>query len=187
MTNSVPQENQASSDTCPFSGAYSEGRRNAGKDSMGCPVSANASAFDAFEGPYQVDPAEALRWSRAQEPVFYSPKLGYWVVSRYEQVKAVFRDNVTFSPSIALEKVTPNSPEADAVLARYNYGMDRTLVNEDEPMHMERRRAPHAVFRARGPCSSRTDGEKARPRVRGPPSSTRARPTWSTRCCGRSR
>ena len=107
----------------------------------GCPVSAGAAAFDAFEGPYQVDPAEALRWSRAQEPVFYSPKLGYWVVSRYEHVKAVFRDNVTFSPSIALEKMTPASPEAEGVLARYGYGMDRTLVNEDEPAHMERRRA----------------------------------------------
>lgn len=107
----------------------------------GCPVSAEAAAFDAFEGPYQVDPAEALRWSRAQEPVFYSPRLGYWVVSRYEHVKAVFRDNVTFSPSIALEKVTPTGPEADAVLAGHGYAMNRTLVNEDEPMHMERRRA----------------------------------------------
>ena len=107
----------------------------------GCPVSPDAAAFDAFEGAYQLDPAEALRWSRAQEPVFYSPKLGYWVVSRYEHVKAVFRDTVTFSPSIALEKVTPSSPEAEAVLARYGYAMNRTLVNEDEPMHMERRRA----------------------------------------------
>ena len=62
-------------------------------------------------------------------------------MSRYEDVKAVFRDNVTFSPSIALEKITPNSPEADAILARYDYGMNRTLVNEDEPAHMERRRA----------------------------------------------
>ena len=107
----------------------------------GCPVSAGAAAFDAFEGPYQVDPAEALRWSREQEPVFYSPKLGYWVVSRYEHVKAIFRDNITFSPANVLEKVTPNAPEANAVLARYKYGMDRTLVNEDEPAHMERRRS----------------------------------------------
>ena len=80
----------------------------------GCPVSQEAAGFDAFTGPYQIDPPEALRWARAKEPVFYSPRLGYWVVTRYEDVKAVFRDNITFSPSIALEKVTPTSEEANA-------------------------------------------------------------------------
>lgn len=107
----------------------------------GCPVSANAAAFDPFTGPYQVDPASSLRWSRDEEPVFYSPELGYWVVTRYEDVKAVFRDNILFSPSIALEKITPVSDEATAMLEKYDYAMSRTLVNEDEPAHMPRRRA----------------------------------------------
>ncbi len=122
---------------CPFG----SGRKAAAVSPTGCPVSANAAAFDPFEGPYQVDPAEALRWSREQEPVFYSPKLGYWVVSRYDDVKAIFRDNQTFSPSIALEKITPVSQAAQDTLKRYDYAMNRTLVNEDEPAHMERRRA----------------------------------------------
>jgi cytochrome P450/ferredoxin-NADP reductase len=125
---------------CPFH-ISGDGATSVHASPTGCPISENAGAFDPFVGPYQIDPAEALRWSRAQEPVFFSPKLGYWVVCRYEDVKAVFRDNVTFSPSIALEKMTPNSPEANAILARYGYGMNRTLVNEDEPAHMARRRA----------------------------------------------
>lgn len=100
-----------------------------------------AAAFDPFEGPYQVDPAEALRWSREQLPVFYSPRLGYWVVSRYDDIKTVFRDNVLYSPRNALEKITPATPEAMAVLQSYGYAMNRTLVNEDEPAHMQRRRA----------------------------------------------
>ena len=106
-----------------------------------CPVSDLAKAFDAFEGPYQVDPAEALRWSRDQLPVFFSPSLGYWVVSRYADIKAVFRDNVVYSPRNVLEKITPATPEAMEVLKQYGYAMNRTLVNEDEPAHMERRRA----------------------------------------------
>jgi len=53
----------------------------------------------------------------------------------------VFRDNLVFSPAIALEKITPVSEEATATLARYDYAMARTLVNEDEPAHMPRRRA----------------------------------------------
>lgn len=107
----------------------------------GCPVSHNAAAFDPFEDGYQQDPPDYVRWSREQEPVFYSPKLGYWVVTRYDDIKAIFRDNITFSPAIALEKITPTGEEANAVLASYGYAMNRTLVNEDEPAHMPRRRA----------------------------------------------
>ncbi|MFF0283809.1 cytochrome P450/oxidoreductase [Rhodococcus aetherivorans] len=128
MSASVP----ASAPACPVDHAALAG---------GCPVSANAAAFDPFGSAYQTDPAESLRWSRDEEPVFYSPELGYWVVTRYEDVKAVFRDNILFSPAIALEKITPVSAEATATLARYDYAMARTLVNEDEPAHMPRRRA----------------------------------------------
>lgn len=121
-------------DGCPIAG------HDFGRSPTGCPISAGAAAFDPFEGPYQVDPAEALAWARAEEPVFYSPRLGYWIVTRYADVKAVFRDNILFSPSIALEKITPAPPEALPILAKYGYAMDRTMVNEDEPAHMERRR-----------------------------------------------
>ncbi len=107
----------------------------------GCPVSHNAAAFDPFEDGYQQDPPDYVRWSREQEPVFYSPRLGYWVATRFEDIKAIFRDNLTFSPAIALEKITPTGDEANAVLASYGYAMNRTLVNEDEPAHMPRRRA----------------------------------------------
>lgn len=106
----------------------------------GCPVSARASAFNPFDGSYMQDPPGYLRWAREEEPVFYSPELGYWIVTRYEDVKAVFRDNILFSPSVALEKITPAGPEVMQVLQRYGYAMNRTMVNEDEPDHMERRR-----------------------------------------------
>lgn len=106
----------------------------------GCPVSHRAASFDPFEDAYQQNPPEYVRWAREEEPVFFSPKLGYWVITRYQDIKAVFRDNQTFSPSIALEKITPTSDEANAVLASYDYAMNRTLVNEDEPAHMARRR-----------------------------------------------
>lgn len=105
-----------------------------------CPISAGAADFDPFSDGYQQDPPEYVRWARECEPIFFSPKLGYWVVTRYDDIKAIFRDNITFSPSIALEKITPTGEEANAVLASYGYAMSRTLVNEDEPAHMPRRR-----------------------------------------------
>mgnify|MGYP001235060046 CR=1 FL=1 len=111
-----------------------------GNSPTGCPISSQAAAFNPFEGPYQVDPGDALRWARENEPVFYSPEIGYWVVTRYEDVKAVFRDNILFSPAIALEKITPAPPEAMDILKKYGFDMRRTMVNEDEPDHMARRR-----------------------------------------------
>ncbi|MCB2015927.1 MAG: cytochrome P450/oxidoreductase [Hydrogenophaga sp.] len=106
----------------------------------GCPVSAGAAAFNPFEPAYMQAPGDYLRWSREQEPVFWSPQLGYWVVTRYEDVKAVFRDNLLFSPAVALEKITPATPEVMDILQRYGFAMNRTMVNEDEPDHMARRR-----------------------------------------------
>ena len=97
----------------------------------GCPISAKAAQFDVFGRDFQVNPAEALRWSRDKEPVFYNPNLGYWVVTRYDDVKAVFRDNILFSPSVALEKITSAPPEAEEILKSYGYAMSRTLVNMD--------------------------------------------------------
>lgn len=122
---------------CPFEDMHSR---------SGCPLSEKAASFGPFDAPYQTDPAGSLRWSRDEEPVFYSPKLGYWVVTRYDDVKAVFRDNRVFSPSIALEKITPVSQEAEDTLKSYGFALNRTLVNEDEPAHMERRRALMASF-----------------------------------------
>jgi cytochrome P450/ferredoxin-NADP reductase len=121
---------------CPF-----DHREFANKLSPnGCPISIKAAEFNPFEPSYMQAPADYLRWSRESEPVFWSPQLGYWVVTRYEDVKAVFRDNILFSPSIALEKITPATPEVMKILKDYGYAVNRTMVNEDEPEHMERRR-----------------------------------------------
>ena len=105
-----------------------------------CPVSARAQEFNPFGEDYLQDPPAYLRWAREQEPVFYSPRMGYWVVTRYDDIKAIFRDHVNFSPANALEKITPPSPAVQQVLDSYQYAMNRTLVNEDEPAHMARRR-----------------------------------------------
>ncbi len=122
---------------CPFGGVAPD------EQEQTCPTrdpAAMARSFDAFASSYQLNSAEALRWSRDQLPVFYAPKLGYWVVTRYDDIKTVFRDAILFSPRNALERITPATPEAQEILKTYGYGMGRTMVNEDEPAHMERRR-----------------------------------------------
>lgn len=114
--------------------------KSAGLNPNGCPISPQATLFNPFDAAYMQDPADYLHWAREEEPVFWSPQLGYWVVTRYDDVKAVFRDNLLFSPSIALEKITPATPEVMHILQSYGFAMNRTMVNEDEPEHMARRR-----------------------------------------------
>ncbi len=130
----------------PTGSASTSGCPLGGPSGNGCPVSNQAAAFDPFGDAYQQSPADCLRWARAQEPVFWSPLLGYWVVTRHDSIRAIFSDPRTYSPSIALEKITPTSAEATAALAGYGFALNRTLVNEDEPAHMPRRRALMAPF-----------------------------------------
>lgn len=120
----------------------------------GCPFHASAelnqkaARFDMFGESYQSDPAESLKKFRQEKPIFFSEEMNYWVVTSYQDMKEIFRDPITFSARNVLEKFTPNSEEADQVLKSYNYGMNKTLVNEDEPIHMERRRELLDAFAA---------------------------------------
>jgi cytochrome P450 len=114
----------------------------------GCPVSQLAADFDPFRGAYQVNPGNSLRDARRDEPVFYSPVLDYWVVTRYEDIKQIFKSPDVFSAAITLEQITPISEEAIEILDKYDFAPGPTIVNEDEPVHAAHRRALMAPFEA---------------------------------------
>ncbi|CAM03831.1 cytochrome P450 [Saccharopolyspora erythraea NRRL 2338] len=107
----------------------------------GCPISRIAEEFDPFGEAYQQDPAGVLKAAREREPVFYSPELDHWVVTRYADIKEIFRDTRRFSASNALDPITPLGAKARERLAEYDFAPGPVLVNEDEPLHMRRRRA----------------------------------------------
>ena len=120
---------------------------HASSQSNQCPFQKNsfslekkATDFDMFGEAYQTNPAESLKEFREEKPIFFSKKMNYWIVTKYKDIKEIFRDPVVFSARNVLEKFSPNSEESDEILKSYNYAMNKTLVNEDEPIHMERRR-----------------------------------------------
>jgi cytochrome P450 len=104
-----------------------------------CPVSHLAESFDPFNDPYLSDPYSFWVTARTEEPVFYSPSLGYWVVSRYEDVRTVFLDSDTFSASISITPLKELCPAAIDELVKAQMVMGPSLVNEDPPLHPERR------------------------------------------------
>ena len=114
-----------------------------------CPHSTPAADFNPFVDPYLANPYEFLARARHEEPVFYSPEIDYWVVTKYEDIRAVFRDTKKFSATIALEPLTPLWPSSIDKVIESGYVPGPVLVNEDEPIHRTRRKAIGDAFGAR--------------------------------------
>lgn len=103
-----------------------------------CPISHD---FNPFAGSYQRDPGPSLKDQRRDCPVFYSSLLDYYVVTRYADIRAVFRDADSFSASLTLEPITPLREPAILKLVEHQFDLGPFMVNEDEPIHLKRRRA----------------------------------------------
>lgn len=105
---------------------------------VACPASERGGAYRPFDqkGMYAFF-AEARR----EESVFYCPEIGYWVITKREDVLRVLRDPDLFSASIALSPVTPLPDETVAYLRQNGFMVEPTQVNCDRPKHTRIRRA----------------------------------------------
>jgi cytochrome P450 len=72
--------------------------------------------------------------ARAAEPVFFSPAINYWVITRREDILPLLQETARFSADIALAPATPLTPEAVAIL-RAGMSAEPTQVNCDPPKH----------------------------------------------------
>jgi hypothetical protein len=79
--------------------------------------------------------------ARTQEPVFFSPAINYWVVTRREDILPLLQETALFSADIALAPATPLTPEAVAIL-KAGMGAEPTQVNCDPPKHTASARLP---------------------------------------------
>ena len=63
--------------------------------------------FDPFHDPYLADPYPFFAEARAASPVFYSPDLDYWVVTRYHDIRQIFQTPKRFSAANTLAPLQP--------------------------------------------------------------------------------
>ena len=61
-----------------------------------------AGHFVPFRDPYLADPYPFFAQARAATPVFYSPDLDYWVVTRYHDIRHIFQTPKLFSAANTL-------------------------------------------------------------------------------------
>jgi cytochrome P450 len=96
---------------------------------------ANVSLADQFDPFELVDPFPFYERARHEEPIFYSADLDYWVVTRYNDVKAVFRDLETFSSAISGTPVREPSPEVKQILRDGGFKVYSGLTGRMPPDH----------------------------------------------------
>ena len=122
----------------PSSGRYLGGVR--------CPVH---DGFDPLSAEFLADPYEVMASLPAEAPVFYAPSLDYYVVTRYADVEAVFRDPGTYSAATAQLPLIPLVPEALKILAEGGHRPQPSMVSLDPPAHTRLRRPMSRAFTPR--------------------------------------
>lgn len=94
----------------------------------------DASKFNPFVPPQRDNPYPIYAHARKEQPVFYSPVLDRWIVTRYDDVEEVLKDPVRFSSSENISPSSPLHPAAQEVL-KGGYPNFAILVNTDPPEH----------------------------------------------------
>jgi cytochrome P450 len=113
-----------------------------------CPVTGSSLAeiFDPFD---LTDPYPFYERARREEPIFYSPQLKYWVVTRYEDIKAIFKDPLTFSAEIAQSPYRPLSDKIRQILKEGGYEGASGLSARVPPDHTRLRQFVNKAFTPR--------------------------------------
>jgi cytochrome P450 len=114
-----------------------------------CPATELGARFNPFQDPYLAEPYPFWARARTEEPVFFSPEIGYWVVTRYADVKAILADPKTFSASIAQSPIAPLSPKVIARLREGGFGAVPVMSNLDPPAHTRIRKFTSQAFTPR--------------------------------------
>ena len=104
-----------------------------------------AGRFDPFHDPYLSDPYPFFAEARAATPVFHSPDLDYWVVTRYHDIRHIFQTPRLFSAVNTLAPLQPICPAAGHLLDEGGFRPIPTLTNLDPPRHSRLRRLARAL------------------------------------------
>jgi hypothetical protein len=86
--------------------------------------------------PYDIaNPFGFYAHARAHAPVFFSDELGYWVVSRYEDIQAIFKEPATFSSENTQSPFKPRPPEIQGIFDAADMHHASGLSGRQPPDH----------------------------------------------------
>lgn len=100
-------------------------------DLTSCPVH---HTFDPLADEYLADPYPTMSAMREETPAFYSPELDMYVITRYDDIEAIFKDPATFSAAVTQRPVYPLSPAAKDIL-KDGFHATSVMSDCDPPKH----------------------------------------------------
>lgn len=92
-------------------------------------------AFDPLSAEQRQNPYPLYAAAREHAPVFFAERFGFWVVTRYDDVLAVLKDDETFSSVGALTSSTIELPEQVQRILAEGWPEMPVIVDADPPLH----------------------------------------------------
>jgi cytochrome P450 len=102
--------------------------------------------FRPLDGEQLEDPYPFYARARDEQPVFFSRSLDAWVVTRYDDVRAILQQPETFSSRDTLRPVVEFTPQTVEVLGT-GYGFRPVITNTDGAAHRRFRVPLQHAFR----------------------------------------
>ncbi|MGG7565199.1 cytochrome P450 [Rhodovulum sp. DZ06] len=102
-----------------------------------------ADGFDPFD---LNKPQPQWERFRHESPIFFHEPSGYWVVSRYDDIKAIFDDWKTFSSENAQKPMRPMSEEGRRILKEGGFTAYSGLTARVPPDHTRIRKVAQSCF-----------------------------------------
>src|SRR5262245_37266300 len=113
------------------------------------PISSINLRFDPLSEAYLADPYPHLAHAREAVPAFYCSSIDHWVITRYADVRHIFRTPAQFSAANANSPLHPPCPVAARALEDGGFRAVPTLANVDPPAHTRVRRLANVAFTPR--------------------------------------
>ena len=89
---------------------------------------------------YFADPYRFFSWARTEAPVLRIPEIDAWAVSRFDDIRKIFRDPETFSSANVRQPPVPLCPRAMEIYRAAGVRLEPALIDEDSAAHRRSRR-----------------------------------------------
>lgn len=119
-----------------------------------------ADLYDPFD---MADPFPFYEYARREAPIFWNDKLGYWIVTRHEDVKTVFKNLPIFSSRNTGSSLSQHSPAVQKILDDGGMTITSGMSGRMPPSHTRIRSFINKAFT---PRRTRSLEEPVRKRVR---------------------
>src|ERR1700689_846598 len=103
--------------------------------------------FDPLSGDFLADPSGVrAALPRDEQPIFFAPSIGYYVLTRYADIEQVLQDPAAYSAAVAQAPLVPLVPEAQRILLAGGHKPQPSMVSLDEPEHARLRKPAARAF-----------------------------------------